>query len=82
MSRMCVVITNRSNHSEFLRLRPWEKIATPNTDPHHLAVCGHVDKDIEMTEMLNEYFASALTVEAKSGIDEVSPAQINVISFK
>ena len=71
----------KSNPKEFYSYVRKKKVITSNIGPLQHENGDYVDKDDEMAEMLNNYFASVFTVENTTGIEETSIAQTNAISL-
>ncbi len=58
-----------------------KKVITSNIGPLHLSAGEHVSNEIDMAEILNEYFASVFTIEDTNGIIEASPGPANVVQL-
>ena len=67
----------KSNPKEFYSYVRQRKVITSNVGPLLNDNGEHVSNDVDMAEILNEYFASVFTIEDTNGIMETSTASAN-----
>ena len=70
---------SKTNPKEFYSYVRKKKVITSSVGPLHLDNGNHTSEEVEMAEVLNDYFASVFTVENTNGIQELDSVPSNIV---